>query len=55
MSYEQVMNEVFNEELERLVGELSPCALLSIPGVYEVLAEYFNNEVLEALSEDEDG
>lgn len=48
--YEWVTREMFEEELEKLIGERSDI-LLSIPGIYEVLSEHFNNEILERLEE----
>lgn len=44
-----VTTEMFDEELrEILEGEHAP-DLLSIPGIYEILAEHFNNEILTNL------
>ena len=49
--YSKVTTEQFDEILERLVRDNSD-TLLSIPGVYEVLSEHFNNEVLEIWGEE---
>jgi hypothetical protein len=44
--YDDVSDEWFDETLRQIVSEQSAGQILAIPGVYEVLAEYFNNEVL---------
>ncbi len=41
--------EEFSAELEVLVNENKASNLFSIPGVYELVAEEFNNEVLDRL------
>lgn len=45
-NYDDMTNEHFDALLERQVGALDGAALLAIPGVYEVLSEHFNNDVL---------
>lgn len=46
--------ERFDDILHEIVLE-EAAHLLSIPGVYEILSEHFNNEVLERMKrEDED-
>jgi len=52
MAYDWVTNEMFDAELERQVSALSGAQILAIPGVYEVLSDYLNNAVLEALRTD---
>lgn len=46
VDYSSMTHEEFTEILEDLVHENSGTLLL-IPGVYEVLSEHFNNEILE--------
>ena len=45
--------EQFDAKLEELLKLETPAKLLAIPGIYEVLSEFFNNDVYRALSEDE--
>jgi len=45
-----VTDEMFDEELERVVKEKAmEGTLMATPGLYEVVREEFNNEVLERL------
>jgi len=44
--YNTMTNDNFDRILQNLIVENS-IFLLSIPGVYEVLSEHFNNEVLD--------
>lgn len=43
----KITTEEFNRILVEIIRETDPITLLRVPGVYEALAEYFNNEVLE--------
>ena len=43
-----VTTEMFDEALEKIVRNQG-AGILSVPGVYEVLSEHFNNEVLDTL------
>ena len=46
--------KITTEDFDRLLGEVindenvPASQLLSVPGVYEILAEYYNNDVLDA-------
>jgi hypothetical protein len=40
---------MFQMALEDIVSEMASIELLAIPGVYEIVSEYLNNEVLDAL------
>lgn len=44
-------NEEFDEALAEIIDESPASHLLSVPGVYEVLAEHFNNDVLAKIEE----
>lgn len=44
--------DIFNETLAEILLEYNGNQLLSIPGVYEILSEKFNNEVLEKMEKD---
>ncbi len=41
------MPDNFTEILEELASKMSTAELLAIPGIYEILAEELNNEILE--------
>jgi hypothetical protein len=43
----EITNEEFDLMLLELLMETHPLIILRVPGVYEILAEHFNNEVLE--------
>ena len=43
----EMTQEEFYDILQDLVSACSASTLLSIPGIYEVLCEHFNNEVIE--------
>jgi len=45
--YNAMHPEEFDEILGRIVDDLSAKALFRIPGIYEILAEEFNDEVLD--------
>lgn len=45
--------EKFDEVLFEIIDELKPSLLVvAVPGVYEVLSEYFNNDVLKRIREE---
>jgi hypothetical protein len=45
-------DEQFDNKLEELLKLETPETLLAIPGIYEILSEHFNNEVLADLAAD---
>ena len=47
--YSWVTTEMFDAKLAELLDEMSGGGILQIPGVYEVVSEHLNNDVLEAL------
>ena len=56
--YSQMTQEEFDEALEQVIyeeffkmRENGPGLLLGVPGIYEILSEHFNNEVLERYDE----
>lgn len=53
--YSWVTNEMFDNKLEEIVADEGGIRVLHIPGVYEIVKEHFNNEVLEALESDREG
>ena len=52
--YSKMTDDDFDRILLELVEEEKASTLLQIPGVYEVVSEYFNNEVL-SMWDDEQG
>ena len=52
MKADEITQEQFDNELERLVVE-NAHSLLLIPGVYEAVSEYFNNEIIYNLTRGE--
>ena len=47
-TWDWVTTEMFDEALEKIVRKHG-AGILYVPGVYEVLSEHFNNEVLDTL------
>ncbi len=41
--------DAFDKKLEEILDGMTGAQLLAIPGLYEVVAEELNNEVLKAL------
>jgi hypothetical protein len=52
MKASNVTTEQFDAELIDLVDGMSGEQLLAIPGIYEILSEELNNDVLSALCAD---
>jgi hypothetical protein len=50
-NYSLVTSEIFDQFLRSVLDTKSIDDLLEIPGIYGILAEHFNNEVLEAWEE----
>jgi hypothetical protein len=50
--YSWVTHDMFCDKLAELLDDMSGAAILLIPGVYEVLSEHLNNDVLSALSDE---
>lgn len=53
--YSKMKQEDFDRILEQVVSEEIAGNLLTIPGVYEVLSEHFNNEVLDRWEREQTG
>lgn len=45
--YSKMTQDDFNNTLSDILYDMTGEQLLDIPGIYEILSEYFNNEVLE--------
>ena len=52
--YEWVTDEMFDQALLEIMDEDGPGALIQIVGVYELVREHYNNEVLTRLQIDRD-
>jgi hypothetical protein len=48
---ENITQEQFDETLMDILSEMKGSSLLDIPGVYEVVSEHFNNEVIRRIYE----
>ena len=48
INYDKMTQDEFDEILSELMDEeKSPSRLLAVPGIYEVVSEYYNNSILE--------
>ena len=52
--YSEMTNEDFDRILVELVNQSPAANLLQIPGVYELVAEDFNNMVLDYYSQEQE-
>lgn len=52
--YDDITQQEFADGLWTVVSRLSTAEVLAIPGVFEVLSEELNNNVLELLRGDDD-
>lgn len=52
--YDWITDEMFNDKLAELLGNMSAAELLAVPGAYEVFSEELNNDVLSALEAERD-
>lgn len=65
MEYDKMTDSDFDNYLIDIINKnysVAPASIIQIPGIYEILSEHFNNEVLERWEadhpdedEDEDG
>lgn len=53
-TYDKMSTDDFDRLLAEVINKETPDTLLAIPGVYEVLAEHYNNEVLDAWQAEQD-
>lgn len=49
-----VNNERFDAKLVEILNGMKASELLSIAGIYELVSEEFNNEVLQSIEEEDD-
>lgn len=50
--YSKMTDDNFIDYLMDILQEEGVTVIVQIPGVYEILSEYFNNEVLDAWAHD---
>ena len=50
MKTQEITNEMFDNELMRILSEQRANQLIDIPGIYEILAEHYNNEIIDNLT-----
>ena len=53
MNYEWVTQEMSNDKLAEVIDEQKASNLLTIPGIFEILSEHFNNEILARFDNDQ--
>jgi len=51
MAESKITSDEFNETLAGILQDVTANTLLDIPGIYEILAEEYNNEVIEKWEE----
>lgn len=51
--FDRLLQQLINADLDRCTDRAA--SLLAIPGIYEILAEHYNNDVLEAWDEERKG
>ena len=47
-----ITNELFDAKLIEILDGMTGAQILSIPGVYEVIAEELNNDAIDAIEAD---
>ena len=53
MDYSKMTQDDFMNHLVKVVEDMNPIQILAVPGVYEVLSETLNNEVLDSWAADQ--
>ena len=51
--FKHITTDEFDEELTDMLSKMTASELLSVPGIYEILAEHFNNDVIDRINERE--
>ena len=46
--YKRITDNEFDNELNDILEDMSAIELTNIPGIYEIVAEHFNNDVLDS-------
>lgn len=48
----KITDEQFDTKLMEILGRMTAAQLMGIPGIYEIVAEEFNNQVIEEIEND---
>lgn len=48
----QITQEEFDAKLDELVASMTAVEIFAMPGVYEIVSEQLNNEVIRAIESD---
>ena len=51
--YAEMDTNDFDRILVSIVGDVPASSLIGIPGIYEILSEHYNNEVLDTWEEEQ--
>ena len=51
--YDEMTQEDFDRILVSIVGDVPASSLIGIPGIYEILAEHYNDEILDTWKEEQ--
>jgi len=54
MDYSKMTQEDFDNCLRKLLENDHASELLNIPGIYEIVSEHYNNEVLDAWAKEQE-
>jgi len=54
MKTEDITQSQFDNELIKILSDFTAAQLLDIPGIYDILSESFNNEVISNILNKED-
>ncbi|MDH3604054.1 MAG: hypothetical protein OEU26_30980 [Candidatus Tectomicrobia bacterium] len=49
-----IANDDWDRMLGEIIGDLSAATLMQIPGVYEILSEHFNNEIIDQWQQEQE-
>ena len=47
--YDWITQEMFDDKLYETLDFVTAASLVTIPGIYEILSEYYNNQIIEEL------
>jgi hypothetical protein len=54
IDYSKMTDAEFDQILKEIMDESPASALLTIPGIYEIVSEEFNNEILDRWAENQE-
>ena len=47
-----ITQDMYNEKIKEIINELGTNELLKVPGVYDLVSEYYNDTAVEELEEE---